>query len=123
MHYNASLRGFPGWVLETMQGNRYVTTIHCINSYIIKVSRATPVRPRYVYRGSKGMRLPLEFAVKDQLGKQGAVEMGFTSCTATRCLRVPCMVCCCTWCVAARRLLLTRFQNIDSKRFAKFPCA
>ena len=96
MHYNASLRGFPGWVLETMQGNRYVTTIHCINSYIIKVSRATSLHPRYVYRGSKGMRLPRAFAVKDQLGKQGAVELGFTSCTTNRCPRVWGMVCQCT---------------------------
>ena len=51
MHYNASLRQFPEWVLDTMHGNRYVTTIHCINSAIIKLARASPIAPLVVYRG------------------------------------------------------------------------
>lgn len=82
MHYNASLRGFPQWVLVTMCGNRYVTTIHCINSAIIKLARASPIDPLVVHRGSQGMRLPLQFARKDDLGRQGDVELGFMSCTA-----------------------------------------
>ena len=64
MHYNASLREFPQWVLDTMEGNRYVTTIHCINSAIIKLARASPLEPLVVHRGSCGMRLPVQFAAK-----------------------------------------------------------
>ena len=36
MHYNAVLRKFPASVLATMKGNNYVTTVHCINSAIMK---------------------------------------------------------------------------------------
>jgi hypothetical protein len=81
MHYNCSLREFPVSVLDTMRGNRYVTTIHGINSAIIKLARASPIHPLVVHRGSAGMRLPLQFAAKDDLGRQGDVEFGFMSCT------------------------------------------
>ena len=84
MHYNASLRQFPQWVLDTMAGNRYVTTIHCINSAIIKLARASPLEPLVVHRGSCGMRLPVQFAAKDDLGRQGDVELGIMSCTANK---------------------------------------
>ena len=84
MHYNGSLRRFPQWVLDTMLGNLYVTTIHCINSATIKLARASPIDPLVVYRGSVGMRLPLQFAAKDDLGRQGDVELGFMSCTSDK---------------------------------------
>jgi hypothetical protein len=84
MHYNASLRQFPEWVLDTMHGNRYVTTIHCINSAIIKLARASPIEPLVVYRGSKDMRLPRQFAAKDDLGRQGDVELAFMSCASEK---------------------------------------
>ena len=81
MHYNASLRNDP---LDTMCGNRYVTTIHCINSAIIKLARASPIEPLIVYRGLCGMRLPVQFAAKDKSGRQGNVEFSFMSCTSDR---------------------------------------
>jgi hypothetical protein len=67
-----------------MHGNRYVTTIHCINSAIIKLARASPIAPLVVYRGSKDMRLPKQFAAKDELGRQGDVELAFMSCTSQK---------------------------------------
>ena len=57
MHYNAVLRKFPAGVLEEMKGNKYVTTVHCINSAILKLSRVTPMNPRFVYRGSSKMQV------------------------------------------------------------------
>ena len=84
MHYNAVLRKFPAGVLEEMKGNKYVTTVHCINSAILKLSRATPMNPRFVYRGSSKMQLPIEFAAKDRLGRMSIVEMGFLSLTGAR---------------------------------------
>ena len=88
MHYNCVLRKFPKDVLESLKGNTYTTTIHCINSAIVKLSRACPLDPRRVARGSNRLRLPERFAVKDKLGCQGAVEMGFIS-TSTN-LEVAC---------------------------------
>jgi len=82
MHYNCVLRKFPAQLVESLEGNTYTTTIHCINSAIIKLSRACPLDPRVVARGSKDLRLPLQFAVKDALGCQGDVEMGFISTTS-----------------------------------------
>ena len=82
MHYNCVLRKFPVQLVESLEGNTYPTTIHCINSAIIKLSRACPLDPRIVARGSKGLRLPRQFAVKDALGCQGDVEMGFISTTS-----------------------------------------
>lgn len=68
--YNAVMRKFPKHIMEHLDGNTFTTTIHCINSAIIKLSRACPLRPRFVVRGSKGMRLPQKFAIKDKLGNQ-----------------------------------------------------
>ena len=84
MQYNAVLRHFPQWVLETTKGNKYVTTIHCINSYLLKVSRVSPVFPSAVYRGSARMQLPHQFAAKDCRGGRGDVEMGFISATSNK---------------------------------------
>ncbi|MGB1595370.1 MAG: ADP-ribosyltransferase domain-containing protein, partial [Promethearchaeia archaeon] len=82
--YNAVLRRFPENILDSMKGNKYVTTIHCINSAVIKLSRVSPLTPRSVWRGSKNMKLPLELAGRDHLGRQGIVEMGFLSLTTNR---------------------------------------
>jgi hypothetical protein len=56
-HYNAVLRKFPASILESMKGNRYVTTVHCINSGIQKLSRATPLNPRFLFRGFSKMQV------------------------------------------------------------------
>ena len=84
MHYNAVLRRFPAGVLESMKGNGYVTTVHSINSAILKLSRATPMYPRFVYRGSSKMQLPEALAGKDRLGRMSIVDMGFLSLTGAR---------------------------------------
>ena len=84
MLYNAVLRRFPHDILDSMKGNKYVTTIHCINSAVIKLSRVSQLTPRSVWRGSKNMKLPLELAGRDHLGRQGIVEMGFLSLTTNR---------------------------------------
>lgn len=57
MHYNAALREFPASVVETMKGNKYVTTVHCINSAIQKLSRISPLNPRILFRGSNKMQV------------------------------------------------------------------
>ena len=75
MLYNAVMRQFPQDVVKELEGNTFTTTIHCINSAIIKLSRACPLRPRFVVRGSKGMRLPQKFAIKDELGNQVACQI------------------------------------------------
>ena len=51
----SSLRGF-GAFLAGCKGNRYVTTVHVINSVIVKASKLTKVGK--VYRGVSGMALP-----------------------------------------------------------------
>jgi len=84
MHYNAGLRKFPPDILETMKDNKYVTTLHCINSAITKLARASPLTTRCVFRGSNKMQLPLEFAARDSLGRMGIVETGFLSMTRLR---------------------------------------
>ena len=81
MLYNAVLRKFPQKLIDMMKGTKYVTTVHCINSGIIKLSLATQLLPRNAWRGSNKMKLPLEFAAQDHLGRLGIVEMGFLSLT------------------------------------------
>ena len=81
MLYNAVLRKFPQKLIDMMKGTKYVTTVHCINSGIIKLSLATQLLLRNAWRGSNKMKLPLEFAAQDHLGRLGIVEMGFLSLT------------------------------------------
>ena len=82
--YNAVLRNFPKAMLDLMHNNGYTTTIHCINSGLIRLARASPLTQRRVYRGSQKMRLPRQFAAKDKLGHQCIVEMGFMSTTTKK---------------------------------------
>ena len=70
------LRNF-GDVLEGCKGNRYVTTIHVINSAIIKASKLTKIAP--VYRGVSGSVLPEELWTPNAHGVRGGVERGFLS--------------------------------------------
>ena len=82
--YNAALRGFPEEVRATLEGNRFETTIFCIISGIIKLSKLTEVPPdRRLYRGLGGMVLPDTFwSMKD--GFRGGVEKGLMSTTTDR---------------------------------------
>jgi hypothetical protein len=82
--YNAALRGFPADLHAKLEGNRYETTIFCIISGIIKLSKLTKVPvDRRLYRGLQGMVLPDAFwGSKD--GFRGAVEKGLMSTTTDR---------------------------------------
>ena len=82
--YNAVLRGFPEEVTKTLEGNQYETTIFCIISGIIKLSRLTKVpENRRLYRGLSGMLLPEAFWTEKE-GFRGGVERGLMSTTTSR---------------------------------------
>jgi hypothetical protein len=74
--YNGSLRGFgPGFA--SCKGNTYVTTIHAINSMVVKASKLTKVSR--VYRGVSGGVLPDAFWTANEYGVRGGVERAFVS--------------------------------------------
>ena len=92
MKYNAVLRGLgeermPNVTSKVLFENmkklcgdsRYVTTLHCINSAIVKLSRLA--KPQTVYRGLSGRALPSEFWRGQG---HGGVEFAFMSTTADR---------------------------------------
>ena len=64
------------------RGHRYVTTLHSINSAIVKSGKLT--RCTKIYRGIAGMALPKEFWTPNEYGVRGGVENGFTSTTTSR---------------------------------------
>ena len=62
------------------EGNPYTTTLHTINSAIIKLGKLTPACK--VYRGISGARLPESFKTRSAAsGVRGGVEFGFSSTT------------------------------------------
>ena len=82
--YNAVLRGFPEDLCESLSGNRYETTIFCIISGIVKLSKLTEVpEDRRLYRGLGGILLPDSFWIKTE-GFRGGVERGLMSATMDR---------------------------------------
>ena len=89
--YNAVLRGFgdaPGSTFladaarKLCRGNKYVTTIHAINSAVIKLSKLS--KAGKVYRGVCYGLLPEQFWKGDESGVKGGVEFGFQSTTRER---------------------------------------
>ena len=62
--------------------NKYTTTIHSINSCIVKVGKLT--QACIVYRGVSGGVLPDEFWNPDAFNLRGGVEPGFMSTTQSR---------------------------------------
>ncbi|EKX49156.1 hypothetical protein GUITHDRAFT_68245, partial [Guillardia theta CCMP2712] len=63
-----------------LRGNKYTTTIYCIVSGIIKLSKVTPLPPaRVVYRGLHGLEMPSKFVSQDDYGVSGGVELGMLS--------------------------------------------
>ena len=62
--------------------NKYPTTIHAINSIVVKMARLTKIVP--LYRGWTGGTLPKDFFQPDQHGLRGGVEYGFSSTTTER---------------------------------------
>jgi NLR family CARD domain-containing protein 3 len=83
--YNSVMRKHPKEVYESLQGNQYETTIFCIMSGIIKLSKAAQVPPgRRVFRGLGGMILPEEFWRMKKGGFRGGVEWGLMSTTTNQ---------------------------------------
>jgi len=67
---------------EAMQSlNRYTTTLHAINSGIVKLSKFT--KATTVYRGVSGV-LPEAFWLDNEHGVKGGIELGFMSTTTNR---------------------------------------
>ena len=83
--YNAVLRGYPQQTVESLDGNRYETTLFVIISGVSKLSRVTAVPPnRLLYRGLGGMLLPDQFWKDTGQGFLGGVELGLMSTTSDR---------------------------------------
>ena len=86
--YNLVLRSFSGIpflqrrLAELCLGNLYATTIHAINSCVLKLTKRMVACP--VYRGFAGAQLPASFWSKDAHGIAGGVEYGFMSTTTER---------------------------------------
>ncbi|KAJ1474028.1 hypothetical protein T484DRAFT_3292848, partial [Baffinella frigidus] len=80
--YNAKLRGFPQSMVDSLEGNKYATTLHLIVSGVIKLSRCMELpKDRAVYRGLGDLGLPKEFLEQDRFGVRGGVELGLMSTT------------------------------------------
>eukprot|EP00965_Chrysotila_dentata_P101992 3366427-Pleurochrysis_carterae.AAC.2 len=89
MKYNAVLRGLGSENAylrrsfdELCMGNTYTTTLHVINSAIVKLGKLT--RAARVYRGLAGKALPSSFFAKNEFGVKGGVESAFMSTTTER---------------------------------------
>lgn len=87
--YNAVLRGlqssqnmFRERFERLCMGNRYTTTLHSINSSVVKLSKLTVAT--CVYRGVSGGRLPLALRKRNQYGVRGGVDLAFMSTTTDR---------------------------------------
>ncbi len=78
VHYNSVLRRWPLHIFESLKGNTYATTIHCLVSGVTKVSRRTKIPSGLVlYRGFGGLKLPDQFYKAPKGGFKGFVEWGF----------------------------------------------
>ena len=87
--YNAVLRGHGSPIPflrkgfdDLCMGNTYTTTLHVINSSIVKLSKLTHVTK--VYRGVSGGRLPAHFRVANEFGVRGGIDPAFMSTTLDR---------------------------------------
>ena len=69
-------------VLRRNEKGRYVTTLHAINSGVVKLSRLQ--RTATVYRGVSGGVLPASFFEPDEHGAIGGVEAAFMSTSTDR---------------------------------------
>ena len=80
VHYNGLLRAAE-------KTGDYVTTIHMINSAIVKLGKRT--RPMTVYRGVLGGVLPRNFFEPDEFGVMGGVETGCACASALQACHAP----------------------------------
>lgn len=86
--YNLVLRAKSGsgamvakW-RDVCNKNKYPTTIHCINSCIVKLSKLT--KACKLWRGTIDASLPDTFFVPDEFNIRGGIEFGFTSMTTDK---------------------------------------
>ena len=70
------------WDEARQQLNTYTTTLHAINSAIVKLSKLTVATT--VYRGVQGMALPPRFWEPNEFGVKGGIEGAFLSTTLKR---------------------------------------
>ena len=63
-------------------GNGYPTTIHAINSCVIKLSKLT--KAGKIWRGIRDAALPESFWVPNEMGVRGGIEYAFSSATSDR---------------------------------------
>merc|ERR1712194_553049 len=86
--YNGTLRAHTGvpfmqaQAKELCEDNAYVTTLHVINSALLKLGKV--MKAQKVYRGMVGGRLPPEFWIPNAFNVRGGVEFGFMSTTTAR---------------------------------------
>ena len=87
--YNAVLRGKDSAVPVLREqfesiclGNTYTTTLHAINSLLVKMSKLTIADK--VYRGVAGGVLPESFLEPNEFHVRGGIESGFMSTTRDR---------------------------------------
>ena len=86
--YNTVLRSKSGnqFLMQQFEqlckGNTYRTTIHAVNSCVIKLSKLTSACK--VWRGFTDARLPDTFWSRNEQGVRGGVEYGFSSTTTER---------------------------------------
>ena len=66
--------------------NTYTTTLHVINSAIIKLGKLTVACK--VYRGISGRVLPEQFWKPNEFGVKGGIEAAFMSTTSDRAVAV-----------------------------------
>jgi hypothetical protein len=64
----------------------FVTTLHILNSAILKLSKVQPAQT--VYRGNQGGVLPKEFWEPNEDNIRGGIELGFMSTTTERAVAV-----------------------------------
>jgi hypothetical protein len=69
---------YPGFHVE----GRFTTTLHVLNSAVLKLSRLQPALT--VYRGISRMKLPKVFIEKNDRNIRGGVEYGFMSTTSDK---------------------------------------
>ena len=83
-HVRAALAHIAEWKRMESKGDKFpfTTTIHVINSAIIKLSRAQ--KAEKVFRGTKGGRLPDKFWTPNSDNIRGGIEVAFMSTTTNR---------------------------------------
>ena len=86
MVYNAILRQFPQALFEEFEksNNLFSTTIHVLQSAIVKIARNTKIPDGLLLYRGLSMQFPRQFFAADENGCKGFAEWGFMSTTANR---------------------------------------